>query len=58
VIAATRRWDDVHAGDEVTLLELQMTATRIVAGAIATRDFMPGDPECSPGSSACDELML
>ena len=28
-------------GDELPPLELPMTATRIVAGAIATRDFMP-----------------
>ncbi|HZP30598.1 MAG TPA: MaoC family dehydratase [Acidimicrobiia bacterium] len=34
-------WHDVHAGDELPPLELEMTATRIVAGAIATRDFMP-----------------
>ena len=34
-------WPDVHVGDELTPLELEMTATRIVAGAIATRDFMP-----------------
>ena len=34
-------WPDVHAGDELPPLELEMTATRIVAGAIATRDFMP-----------------
>ena len=31
----------VTVGDELTPLELEMTATRIVAGAIATRDFMP-----------------
>jgi acyl dehydratase len=29
------------AGDPLPTLELPMTATRIVAGAIATRDFMP-----------------
>ena len=34
-------WRDVRVGDELTPLELDMTATRIVAGAIATRDFMP-----------------
>lgn len=28
-------------GDELPELALEMTATRIVAGAIATRDFMP-----------------
>lgn len=31
----------VMKGDELTPLVLDMTATRIVAGAIATRDFMP-----------------
>jgi acyl dehydratase len=34
-------WSDISAGDELPPLELLMTATRIVAGAIATRDFMP-----------------
>ena len=28
-------------GDELPVLAIEMTATRIVAGAIATRDFMP-----------------
>jgi acyl dehydratase len=32
---------DVHVGDELPPLVLPITATRIVAGAIATRDFMP-----------------
>jgi acyl dehydratase len=31
----------IEVGDALTPLELPMTATRIVAGAIATRDFMP-----------------
>jgi acyl dehydratase len=31
----------VVVGTELPELELEMTATRIVAGAIATRDFMP-----------------
>ena len=31
----------VQVGDRLPQLELEMTATRIVAGAIATRDFMP-----------------
>lgn len=35
------RWADVTAGDELPQLVVPMTATRIVAGAIATRDFMP-----------------
>lgn len=32
---------EVREGDVLPVLELPMTATRIVAGAIATRDFMP-----------------
>ena len=31
----------IAVGDELPPLELEMTATRIVAGALATRDFMP-----------------
>lgn len=31
----------MNAGDKLPELVLPMTATRIVAGAIATRDFMP-----------------
>jgi len=31
----------IQVGDELPTLVLEMTATRIVAGAIATRDFMP-----------------
>lgn len=38
---ATRRVSDVAVGDDLTPLVLDMTATRIVAGALATRDFMP-----------------
>lgn len=36
-----RTWQAVEIGEELTPLELQMTATRIVAGALASRDFMP-----------------
>ncbi len=32
---------DIRPGDEVTPLELKLDATKIVAGAIASRDFMP-----------------
>jgi acyl dehydratase len=31
----------MKAGDELPVLAIPMTATRIVAGALATRDFMP-----------------
>src|SRR5689334_24785587 len=37
----TRDWRTIRVGDELTPLVIDMTATRIVAGAIATRDFMP-----------------
>jgi len=37
----TLRWQDIAEGDEVTPLEIPITTTMIVAGAIATRDFMP-----------------
>ena len=32
---------DVRVGDELPAMVIDVTATRIVAGAIATRDFMP-----------------
>jgi hypothetical protein len=37
----TLKWTDIEVGDEVTTLEIPITTTMIVAGAIATRDFMP-----------------
>ena len=39
--ARSLRWGDVRAGDELPGLAVDMSATRIVAGALATRDFMP-----------------
>jgi acyl dehydratase len=38
---ATLQWADIDVGDEVTPLEIPVTTTMIVAGAIASRDFMP-----------------
>src|ERR1700755_1545161 len=38
---ATLKWTDIQVGDEVTPLEIPITTTMIVAGAIASRDFMP-----------------
>ena len=32
---------DVNVGDELPMFELPVTSTVIVAGAIASRDFMP-----------------
>ena len=34
-------WNTISVGDALPPLVIDMTATRIVAGAIATRDFMP-----------------
>jgi acyl dehydratase len=41
VPSATREWHEIRVGDTLPELELEVTATVIVAGAIATRDFMP-----------------
>ncbi len=38
---STLRWADIDVGDELTPLEIPVTTTTIVAGAIASRDFMP-----------------
>lgn len=37
----TLDWNDIEVGDEVTPLEIPVTTTLIIAGAIASRDFMP-----------------
>ncbi len=37
----TPDFTSIRAGDALTPLVIDVTATRIVAGAIATRDFMP-----------------
>lgn len=37
----TLDWHALQVGDAIPPLVIEMTATRIVAGAIATRDFMP-----------------
>jgi len=34
-------WNDIRVGDAVTPMRIDVTATVIVAGAVATRDFMP-----------------
>ena len=41
----SQRFADLKAGDEVPTFELPLTYTRIVAGAIASRDFMPAHHE-------------
>jgi acyl dehydratase len=34
-------WSTIHVGDELPPLDVPLTASVIVAGAIASRDFMP-----------------
>lgn len=49
----------MQVGDELPVLEIPMTATRIAAGAIATRDFMPvhHDRDYAQGQGAPDIFM-
>ena len=56
---ATVSWEAIEVGDELTPLELQMTATRIAAGAIASRDFMPvhHDRDYANSQGAADIFM-
>jgi acyl dehydratase len=37
----TLDWHAIQVGDPITPMKLDVTATVVVAGAIATRDFMP-----------------
>ncbi|MFC2059425.1 acyl dehydratase [Chloroflexota bacterium] len=37
----TLYWEDVNEGEELPKLTKEVTATTIIAGAIASRDFMP-----------------
>jgi acyl dehydratase len=50
---------DVAVGDELPRFELPVTSTVIVAGAIASRDFMPAhhDAEYARGQGAPDLFM-
>ena len=41
----SQRFADLKAGDEVPRFELPLSYTRVVAGAIASRDFMPAHHE-------------
>ena len=41
VYGKTLAWKDIQVGDEVTPLEIAVTTSHIVAGAIASRDYMP-----------------
>lgn len=50
---------DVKVGDELAPFTLNLTSTMIVAGAIASRDFMPAhhDPAFAKGQGAPDIFM-
>jgi acyl dehydratase len=37
----SRDWKSIDVGDEVPAMVIDVTPTRVVAGAIASRDFMP-----------------
>lgn len=52
-------WSEIRVGDEVTPLVIDVTATVIAAGAIATRDFMPvhHDREYANAQGAPDIFM-
>ncbi|MDJ0787036.1 MAG: MaoC family dehydratase [Myxococcota bacterium] len=56
---ASLRGADIRVGDELPPFELPLTSTRIVAGAIASRDFMPAhhDPVFAKGQGAPDIFM-
>jgi len=53
------RSSDVQVGDELPSFELGLTSTMIVAGAIASRDFMPAhhDPDFAKRQGAPDIFM-
>lgn len=55
----TLRSSEVAVGDELPVFELPVTSTVIVAGAIASRDFMPAhhDPNFAKGQGAPDIFM-
>jgi acyl dehydratase len=38
---STVAWSGIEVGHELPSMEIDVTPTRVVAGAIATRDFMP-----------------
>jgi acyl dehydratase len=54
-----RASSEIAAGEELPTFELALTSTRIVAGAIASRDFMPAhhDPAFAKAQGAPDVFM-
>ena len=57
--AASPRASEIAVGDELPPFELNVTSTVIVAGAIASRDFMPAhhDPAFAKAQGAPDIFM-
>jgi acyl dehydratase len=57
--ADSLRGSEISAGDELPTFELPVTSTVIVAGAIASRDFMPAhhDAEFAKAQGAPDLFM-
>ena len=55
----TLDWSTIRVGDALAPLEIAVTATVIVAGAIATRDFMPvhHDRDYATAQGASDIFM-
>ncbi len=58
-VTTSRDWHAIQCGDELTPLVIDVTATVIVAGAIATRDYMPvhHDREYAKAQGAPDIFM-
>jgi acyl dehydratase len=56
---ASPRASEIAVGDELPPFELKLTSTMVVAGAIASRDFMPAhhDPVFAKGQGAPDMFM-
>jgi len=58
-MTAARPSSEISVGDELPIFELAVTSTVIVAGAIASRDFMPAhhDPAFAKAQGAPDVFM-
>ena len=58
-MSAAPRTGQIAVGDELPPFELQLTSTLIVAGAVASRDFMPAhhDPAFAKAQGAPDIFM-
>ena len=52
-------WHAIAVGDELPVMVIPLTPTRVVAGALATRDFMPvhHDRDYAVGQGASDIFM-